>query len=100
MPGLAALPNVAVTSSGMVTEADWSKWTAADLKPFVEQVVDWFGPQRLLFGSDWPVCLLAGSYSEIVSGRDEALPELSSSERALLYGGNARRVYRLSPTAG
>jgi L-fuconolactonase len=95
MPGLAALPNVAVKLSGMVTEANWSTWTAADLRPFVEQVVSWFGPERLLFGSDWPVCLLAGSYSEIVAGLDAALPAISPSERDLLYGGNAGRAYRL-----
>jgi L-fuconolactonase len=95
MPRLAALPNVAVKLSGMVTEANWSTWTAADLSPFVEQVVSWFGPERLLFGSDWPVCLLAGSYGEIVSGLDAALPAMSRSERDLLYGGNAERAYRL-----
>ncbi len=100
MPGLAALPNVAVKLSGMVTEADWKTWTAADLKPFVESVVGWFGPERLLFGSDWPVCLLAGSYGEIVAGLDGALPAMSPSERDLLYGGNAERVYRLSRPAG
>ncbi|MEV0803232.1 amidohydrolase family protein [Kribbella sp. NPDC050281] len=100
MPGLATAPNVAVKVSGMVTEADWSSWTVADLRPFVESVVRWFGPDRLLFGSDWPVCLLAGSYGDIVTALDKALPKLSPSERDLLYGGNAERVYRLSRAAG
>jgi L-fuconolactonase len=95
MPALAAAPNVAVKLSGMVTEADWSSWNAEDLHPFVEQVVSWFGPERLLFGSDWPVCLLAGSYAEVVTALDTALPPMSSSERELLYGGNAQRVYRM-----
>jgi L-fuconolactonase len=94
MPGLAAVPNVAVKLSGMVTEADWTRWTAGDLRPFVERVVTWFGPERLLFGSDWPVCLLAGSYGEVVAGLDDAL-SLSAGERDDLYGGNARRVYSL-----
>src|SRR6266545_1427869 len=58
MPGLAAAPNVAVKLSGMVTEANWSTWTVEDLRPFVERILQWFGPDRLLFGSDWPVCLL------------------------------------------
>ncbi|MGH3296086.1 MAG: amidohydrolase family protein, partial [Trebonia sp.] len=62
MPALAAQPNVAVKLSGMVTEADWATWTPRDLRPFVGDVVEWFGAGRLMFGSDWPVCLLAGSY--------------------------------------
>jgi L-fuconolactonase len=70
-------------------------WTAADLCPFVERAVRWFGPNRLLFGSDWPVCLLAGSYSEIVTALDAALPAMSPTERDLLYGGNAQREDRL-----
>ncbi|TCO19706.1 L-fuconolactonase [Kribbella steppae] len=102
MPALAAAPNVAVKLSGMVTETDWTKWTADDLRPFVERVVEWFGPDRLLFGSDWPVCLLAGSYDEVRNGLDTALPAMGPAERGLLYGGNAQRVYRLesSPAAG
>lgn len=99
MPALAAAPNVAVKLSGMVTEANWASWTADDLCPFVEHVVQWFGPERLLFGSDWPVCLLAGSYADVLSGLDSALPALSPSERDQLYGGNAARLYRLSATA-
>jgi L-fuconolactonase len=95
MPGLAAAPNVAVKLSGMVTEAHWTTWTAADLRPFVEQVVSWFGVDRLLFGSDWPVCLLAGSYGEIVTALDTALPAMGRTERDLVYGGNAQRAYRL-----
>ncbi|WP_405066532.1 amidohydrolase family protein [Kribbella sp. NBC_01510] len=100
MPALAAAPNVAVKLSGMVTEANWGTWTAADLRPFVERVVRWFGAERLLFGSDWPVCLLAGSYGDIVTGLDAALPAMSPSERVLLYGGNAEQVYRRSRAAG
>jgi L-fuconolactonase len=95
MPGLAAAPNVAVKLSGMVTEADWSRWTADDLRPFVERVVGWFGTDRVLFGSDWPVCLLVGSYGEVLAGLEAALPRLTASEREQLYGGNAERVYTL-----
>jgi L-fuconolactonase len=95
MPGLAAAPNVAVKLSGMVTEADWGGWTADDLRPFVERVVDWFGTDRVLFGSDWPVCLLAGTYGEVLAGLEAALPVLGAAERELLYGGNAVRVYSL-----
>ena len=95
MPGLAAAPNVAVKLSGMVTEADWGSWSPADLRPFIECVVDWFGPDRLMFGSDWPVCLLACSYGRVVAGLMDALPPLSPAEHGGLFGGTAHRVYRL-----
>jgi L-fuconolactonase len=95
MPALAAEPNVSVKLSGMVTEADWAAWTPADLRPFVGRVVDWFTPQRLLFGSDWPVCLLAGSYETVLSGLTDALPALSPGELGQLFGANAQRVYGL-----
>jgi L-fuconolactonase len=97
MPALAAAPNVSVKLSGMVTEANWSSWTPDDLRPFVDQVVRWFGPERLLFGSDWPVCLLAGSYHDIVSGLTTTLPPASPAELTQIFGGNAQRVYRLNP---
>jgi L-fuconolactonase len=95
MPVLAALPNVAVKLSGMVTEADWASWTSADLRPFVGSVVDWFGVERLMFGSDWPVCLLATSYAGVVQGLLEALGTLSSADEAAIFGSNAQRVYGL-----
>ena len=96
MPGLAAAPNVAVKLSGMVTEANWSSWTPDDLRPFVDQVVGWFGPDRLLFGSDWPVCLLAGSYHDVVAGLTAALTPAGPGELEQIFGGNAQRVYRLT----
>jgi L-fuconolactonase len=97
MPALAAAPNVAVKLSGMVTEADWASWTAADLRPFVGAVADWFGVERLLFGSDWPVCLLAASYSGVVEGLHEALGVLSSDDEARIMGSNAELIYGLRP---
>jgi L-fuconolactonase len=51
----------------MVTEADWSTWTPADLRPYVDRVIEVFGPERLMFGSDWPVCLLAAPYDEVLA---------------------------------
>ncbi|WP_238014448.1 amidohydrolase family protein [Dactylosporangium sp. AC04546] len=93
MPALAAQPNVSVKLSGMVTEADWASWTPGDLRPFVGRVVEWFTPQRLMFGSDWPVCLLAGSYDAVLAGLAGALPELSPDELDQVYGGNAARTY-------
>jgi len=84
---LAGLPNVVCKLSGLVTEADWRRWTPADLGPILSRVLDWFGPERVLIGSDWPVCLLAGSYDQVL----DALPPLP----AAALGGNAARVYRL-----
>ncbi len=95
MPALAALPNVAVKLSGMVTEANLASWTPADLRPFVGSVVDWFGVGRLLFGSDWPVCLLATSYAGVLEGLEEALGPMSSGDAERIFGLNAVSVYRL-----
>jgi len=100
MPALAACPNVAVKLSGMVTEAGWTSWTAADLRPFVGAVVDWFGVERLMFGSDWPVCLLAASYPGVVAGLKQALEELSEDDAARVFGLNAVRVYGLRRRQG
>jgi len=95
LPHLAALPNVSVKLSGMVTEADWAHWTPADLRPFVRSIVDWFGTDRIMFGSDWPVCLLAGTYVSVSAALAEALGPLSSTEERLLYRDNALTAYRL-----
>jgi L-fuconolactonase len=65
------------------------------LRPFVERVVDWFTPRRLLLGSDWPVCLLAGSYEATLKAVTAALPDLSPPESHQRFGGNAARVYGL-----
>jgi L-fuconolactonase len=91
----AACPNVWCKLSGMVTEADWNGWTAADLKPYVRAALDLFGPERLMFGSDWPVCELAGTYGQVLDALREALGPLSDSERELIFGGVAARFYRL-----
>jgi L-fuconolactonase len=95
MPALAAQPNVAVKLSGMVTEADWATWSPRDLRPFVSQVAEWFGVQRLMFGSDWPVCLLAGSYHAVLGGLVDALTALSPAELDQVLGLNALRIYQL-----
>jgi L-fuconolactonase len=100
MPALAAHPNVAVKLSGMVTEADWASWQPADLRPFVGSVVDWFGVERLMFGSDWPVCLLATSYGGVLNGLREALGTRSSADEIAIFGANARRVYGLRERGG
>jgi L-fuconolactonase len=98
--GLAALarhPNVACKVSGLVTEADWRAWTPAQLVPYVAHAAEVFGPERLLFGSDWPVCLLAAGYAEVVAAATEALGRagLGPAEREAVLGANTRRLYRL-----
>jgi L-fuconolactonase len=100
LPALAAQPNVVVKLSGMVTEADWATWSADDLRPFVGQVAEWFGVERLLFGSDWPVCLLAGSYRAVLGGLLDALPALTPAELDQVLGLNARSVYQLDKNGG
>lgn len=89
------LPHVLCKLSGMVTEANWTSWAAADFHPYVVCVLDIFGPERVMYGSDWPVCLLAGSYGEVKRALEEALPPLSDAERADVFGGNAMRFYGL-----
>lgn len=95
LAALAAEPNVMAKLSGLVTEADWARWRVADLQPFVAEAVWRFGPGRLMFGSDWPVCRLAAGYGAVLSALTEALPPLSANERAAVFGGTAARTYRL-----
>jgi L-fuconolactonase len=92
---LAAQSNVVCKLSGLVTEADWNSWKVDDLRPAVEVALDLFGPDRLLFGSDWPVCLLAGSYHDVKATAEELTRNCSDSERAAIFGGNAVRTYGL-----
>ena len=89
------LDHVACKLSGMVTEADWASWTPAELRPYVDRVLETFGPGRLVFGSDWPVCLLAASYGQVVDTTRTLLHDLDRDELAAVFGGTAARVYRL-----
>jgi len=92
---LAAHENVTCKLSGLVTEADWTSWDVAALRPYFEVVLDSFGPDRLMFGSDWPVCLLAATYEEWLGAAQELVSELSPDEQASIFSGTARRVYAL-----
>ncbi|MFI1769661.1 amidohydrolase family protein [Streptomyces sp. NPDC020800] len=92
---LAALPNTVAKLSGLFTEASWHTWSAADLAPYVDVAMDAFGPRRLMFGSDWPVCTLAADYARVLDTTRALLSDLSSHERAAVLGGNAARVYQL-----
>jgi L-fuconolactonase len=81
--------------SGMVTEADHASWTADDLRPYVEHVVESFGEDRVAFGGDWPVALLASPYKRWVETLDQLTAGLSQSALRKLWGDNARRFYRM-----
>ena len=92
----ASFPNVSCKLSGMVTEADWTRWKADDLRPYVQAALECFGPDRLMYGSDWPVCELAASYGEVRRGLLDALGPISEAERSTIFGGSAIRFYGLN----
>jgi L-fuconolactonase len=86
--------------SGMITEADHRHWSADDLRPYVEHVVECFGLDRIMFGSDWPVCLLAGSYGQVITVLRELLsPVLNEDADRKIFGANAARFYKLTDEA-
>lgn len=93
---LAALPNTVAKLSGLVTEADWARWTTAGLRPYAEAALDTFGPGRLMFGSDWPVCTLAAGYERWVAAAEELTAGLSPDERDAVFSATACRVYGLA----
>lgn len=95
MEQIADCPNVLCKVSGMVTEADWEKWTKADFTPYLDVVFKAFGPGRLLFGSDWPVCLLGGSYLAVKGILGEYLQSYTEEDKALIWGRNAQHFYQL-----
>ena len=90
---LAAFPGVACKLSGVVTEAHWDRWTAADVRPYLEVVLEAFGPDRLMIGSDWPVCLLAADYPRTIDLVRDFASALSTDEQAAVMGGTAARFY-------
>lgn len=92
MAVLAALPNVTCKLSGLITESG-TGWRTKDLAPYVRTVLELFGSDRLIWGSDWPVANLAGGYEAWVAASDELLAHLTARERAQIRGGNAARIY-------
>jgi L-fuconolactonase len=82
--------------SGLVTEANWKKWRYEDLSPYLEIAGEYFGTDRLCFGSDWPVCLLAGSYSKITEILTRFLKQLDQVDRDKIWGANAANFYQLT----
>ncbi|MDU6388739.1 MULTISPECIES: amidohydrolase [unclassified Pantoea] len=93
---LAAMPHVVCKLSGLVTEAPHGQWDSAQLRPFIDEALARFGPQRLMFGSDWPVCLLAAEYQAVAQLADEATAALTASEQAAIWGDTAANVYGLT----
>lgn len=92
---IAERPNVWCKLSGLVTEADWRRWTAADIRPYLDHALEAFGPRRLMVGSDWPVCTVAASYGEVMGLLRDALAPCSDDERARVLSGTAREFWNL-----
>ncbi len=92
---LAALGNAACKLSGLITQASWNAWTPEQIIPYAHRILELFGPARVLFGSDWPVCLLAASYDRVVDLAQRCVAHLAPPERSAIFAGNARRIYRL-----
>jgi L-fuconolactonase len=92
---LAKLPNVVCKFSGLVTEADHGRWQPAQLKPYVDHLLQTFGPSRLVFGSDWPVVKLASTYLRWLETAQALTASLTTAQRSAIFHDNARRVYRL-----
>lgn len=98
LSAIAQHENIYCKLSGMVTEADHDNWTPEDLKPYVAHTVECFGLERVLFGSDWPVSLLAARYDDVIGALEEILaPGLDEDSRAQVFGGNAARFYGIAP---
>lgn len=90
---LAKFENLQCKVSGIITEADWKRWDYEQIKPFLDVVFDAFGTDRIMFGSDWPVCLVAGDYSQVKEIIETYMKDFSISEKAKVFGENAARFY-------
>ncbi len=95
MLAVAANENTYCKISGMVTEADWQNWKKEDFRPYLDVIVEAFGTKRIMFGSDWPVCLVAASYKEVLGIVEDYFSSFTAHERELFFGGNATTFYKL-----
>jgi L-fuconolactonase len=95
MQAIARHPNVCCKVSGLVTEADWKNWTPQQIRPYLDAVVEYFGMDRLLFGSDWPVCLVAASYEQWLQVVKDYFAAFSADEQEKIFSRNAQRFYRV-----
>jgi L-fuconolactonase len=96
MRELSLHPGLVCKVSGLVTEADWNGWSNEDVYPYLDVVFDSFGPDRLLFGSDWPVCLLAADYARVMALLNDYTGQLSITDRDKVFGRNAAGFYGLA----
>jgi L-fuconolactonase len=94
---LAQFPNVCCKLSGLVTEADWRKWTPQQIRPYIDVAAECFGANRLMIGSDWPVCTLAAPYERVMALVIDAIAPWSVNDRAAVLGGTAARFWNLRP---
>jgi L-fuconolactonase len=92
---VAKYENMCCKLSGMVTEADWKNWQPGDFKPYLDVAVEAFGTERLMFGSDWPVCEVAATYAQVVDIIDDYFSAFTADEKQLVFGGNAVRFYNI-----
>jgi L-fuconolactonase len=97
---LSDFPNVFCKMSGLVTEADWQRWTPEDIAPYLDVALDSFGPDRLMIGSDWPVCLVAASYARATALVKDHILKRAPDRASDVLGGNAQRFWRLPQSAG
>lgn len=93
---LAPYPNIHCKLSGLVTEANRNSWQTDDLRPFVDRALEFFGADRMMFGSDYPVCLLAASYERVLDSFQEILQNLTDTDREKIFSSNAAKFYRLN----
>jgi L-fuconolactonase len=100
MREIAQNKNVFCKLSGLVTEGDWKHWKADDFKPYLDVVFDAFGAERLMFGSDWPVCLVAATYRQVKQLIEDYVKGYSQPDKERIFGGNAARFYGLKAQHG
>lgn len=96
---IAAAQNVWCKLSGLVTEANWTSWRIEDFIPYVDKALEYFGPGRMMFGSDWPVCVLAASYEQVLEAFNTLLADLGDEDRELIFSKNATQFYRIEEAA-
>jgi L-fuconolactonase len=92
---MASYENVSVKVSGLFTEANWDSWNNQTFKPYIDHILNSFTPSRMMFGSDWPVCLLAATYSQTIDLMEEFTKEFSKAEQESFWSGSVKRSYRL-----
>ncbi|AKD54441.1 amidohydrolase family protein [Spirosoma radiotolerans] len=97
MAEIAKNKHVSCKLSGMVTEGDWQNWSKKDFFPYMDVIFETFGPDRIMFGSDWPVCLVAANYTQVKTLVDEYVSNWGEEVRAKVFGANAVSFYKLTP---